>query len=255
MNAPPPPPLNFKENCLSRVHIEENRPAETCERLGAHLFVGEGLLQEQVQELKPAQVGARAFPSDDVTRFLVFQNPMFMPAYVYCYFQFRGWFNPKEFSPDDLAMRATGFSVLGTELTGYTDWLKTKDGVHCAARVKESSNIGVIDIAKELQGKKALVALNPVGAANVTSSYDSIMRDLWLTMNHERIHVLQANCKSINQQSHLLWKVLSKEERAKMIETHGNYDWTKSEVAARENLAYKFEDKSDDLLELAKDCK
>jgi hypothetical protein len=195
--------MNFIENCLSRIHIEENRPQEICERMGAHLFEGEGLNEEQVQEMRPSAVGARSFPSDKDTRFLVFQNPLFMPSYVYCYFQFRGWFNPKEFSPDDLAMRATGFSVLGTELKGYKEWLKSKDGAACSARVKESTKVGVIDLESELKGKKGIVALNPVGAASVTSTYDSVMRTLWLTMNHERIHILQATCDVMNQKSHL----------------------------------------------------
>jgi hypothetical protein len=174
LTAPALAQNSFVEHCLSRIHIEENRPAETCSRLNEHLFLDK---QSKLQTISAQQLGAPTYPSDNSTRMLVVQNPQQIASYGYCYFQFKEWFDPKTFSPDDFAMRVSGIAIVRKELNGFDKWLKSLQGRRCLQKIQRSTNLNATPLTKLLENKEALGYLE---------SRRRRQRDLYVRPCHER---------------------------------------------------------------------
>ena len=209
---------------------------------------------EENPPLAPAAIGAPPLPVDSTTKIIAVSNPRFLSHLAYCYFEFRGWFDPKSLSPEEFAAAATGFAILQGEVYGYADWLQSAAGASCRERVKAFTANEPDDLTGTMKDITALIALNPLAALKAGRSLEDIRNEAQLTLNHERIHVLQVLCPALDSLASRQWKELPPSGREEMKRRYPAYDWANPVVAARENLALRYETHPRDVLSLAPGC-
>lgn len=211
--------------------------------------------RNSIQRFGPALVQAPILPIDKKVDFVLFYDPSALSAYAYCYFAFRGWFNPKELSPEQIALSASGFSILKSELKGYQSWLASDAGQRCVSSVHDSVHLQVVDLEREMGNHVSIVAFNPIGAIRSDDGLQAVEHEAWLTVNHERIHAIHVTCPEVDKFANQHWDSLSKTEREKIKEGHLSYDWSNRTVAVREALAYLLEDNPVKVLDYVGSCR
>lgn len=246
---------SFYAKCLEQVEFN-NLNSIYCKKLMRQFPIlqsSKDVLAVTAEQIK----GAVSLPIDDEVTILLTLNPDFLAHLSYCYFQFRGWFDPKELGPSDLSRVASGLAILREELDGYDNWLGSKDGVKCQERVE--SNVMIHDPLKFsfndiFEHSAALIAINPLVEIQSGRSVEEVIKQMALTLNHERIHILQALCPELDKYAHHLWENLSSNEKERVIENYPVYDWSNPLIAAREYLALKYENDLDSLRPLFTTC-
>jgi len=110
------------------------------------------------------------------------------------------------------------------------------------------------DLTSIFHDHESLIAINPVAAIQTGRGVEDVKNEALLTINHERIHVLQSLCKKLNQIAVKMWSSLPNAKKEKMKKKFPAYDWSNPVVAARENLAFNYETKPLEVLRLV-NCK
>jgi hypothetical protein len=209
------------------------------------MFAEQQGAKNAVTIISPVDVGAPALAVDSKVQFLVFNDPNYLAGMAYCYFAFRGWIDAEKFSPDDIVLASSGFSILNEDIASYKKWLEANaSGKKCRARVEKESGVPVTDLAAALKGYAAIVGINPL--ASVKSGklgFEPIHDEMRLTVNHERIHAYQVLCPNLEAWGQKKWKELPAEEQAKFPLVYPSYNWKDLKVAGREYVAYSFEGK------------
>lgn len=208
-----------------------------------------------MQPIEPATVNSPALPIDKHVRFIMFYDPSYLSRFGYCYFAFRGWFDPNQTSPKQLALAASGFAILKSELRGYQEWLRSEPGKQCEKAVFQFSGAMPIDIAAEMAGKISIIGFNPVGAIRSDGGIAPVLDEARLTINHERIHAIHVSCPEVNSVAEKHWSDLSAKDKKKLKEGHLSYDWTNQTVAVREAFAYFLEEEPTKVLSYIVNCK
>ena len=240
---------DFVASCTRQAKEKKAEPT-ICVPISEMFFHSE----EIVSMLEPGDIGAPILPVDKKAKIIAIAKPTYVARLAYCYFQFRKWFDPKTLSPEQLALSASGFAILSDEIAGYREWLQSQSGQECIARVKSYSGEGIVDIDMELKGYVSLIAINPIASIQENGGKEAVKQDALQTINHERIHVLQATCSDLNIVATNLWNQLPAFAKDEMKNKYPAYDWNNSVVAIRENLALKYEMKPLEVLALAKNC-
>lgn len=243
----------FLNRCNERLEQEnyvKNAESKLCEQLRTKFFQGWG----PIQQISPQTVEAPPLPIDSKVRFIAFYNPDYLAAFAYCYFVFRGWFDPEKISPDKLALSASGFTIMKDELVGYDSWLNSHSGEGCRFRLKDETGLAPMDLAKEIGAAIAVIAINPVGAIRSDGGMQPLLREARLTMNHERIHAIHVNCPSVDKAASEHWTSLDVKARDALKVGHLDYDWNNPKIAIREAFAYAFEDNPAKVLEYTGNC-
>jgi hypothetical protein len=207
--------------------------------------------------ITPAQVGAPPSPLDGKIQFFMFNDPNYLSGIAYCYFVYRNWISSSEISPDALAMSASGFSILNEDIPAYLKWLKTQAaGQKCKARVEKEAEVTVADLELSLAGRVALIGLNPYASIQTPdSSVESVLSDMKLTINHERIHAYQVACPEFEKWSIKEWEKLPTAKKNEYIKKYPSYTWSLPKVAGREYVAFLFESTPEKITDHVKNCK
>lgn len=204
-------------------------------------------------ELRLDAFGAPALPSDAVTQMRLYQDPRVFVASGYCYFSSRGWID-ENMTPGLFGKFVVGFSVVAGETTEYAKWIATPAGLACKKLVEKETGEAVPDFADVLRDKRAWVALNPVALLHGKAKLEEITKEAALTLNHERIHVLQGVCPEFQEWSALDWEAVKEPERAKIRAQHPSYAWEDPEIGAREYVAFRFEKNPREILKYLGGC-
>jgi hypothetical protein len=208
-----------------------------------------------VQESSAHDFMVADFPTDLKTLFLTMYNPNFTAAFGYCYFVSRGVIDENARKPTAFGKGVHGFAILSSELAAYDDWLKTDNGVICRQDVANSTGLPLADLKGKLKGKFGMVVLNPMGMAVPNAELQAVMNNIKLTLNHERIHLLQTACPDVHDFALELLTKSDPLKKADLKKQYPNYNWENPRVALREFLAYTYEKDPAPLLDIAKRCK
>jgi hypothetical protein len=203
-----------------------------------------------VQEFSPPDFKAVDYPTDSGTVFLNVYAPKFTAAMGYCYFVAKGRVDAKKNDPPDFAGHVAGFAILSSELPAYEAWLETAAGETCRRDVDRSVGLPVVDLKEQLRNKPGMVVLNPLGLASTKADLNDAMEEMRLTLNHERIHILQTACPAADDFAKEAWDRLDPGKKADFQKR-----WDDQRVVLREFLAYTYENDPTPLLDSAKGCK
>ena len=241
---------------LCKVTLKDNAKAlPVCETIYQKFF--EKNNSSDIINITPSDVGASASPLDSKIQFFIFNDPNFVSGMAYCYFAYRNWITTNNTSPDALAMSASGFSILNEEIGPYQKWLSTSfEGKKCKAAVEKESVVSVSNLENNLKGKVALIGLNPyalISSPDVTS--ESVMKEMTLTLNHERIHAFQVACPEFEKWSIKEWEKLPFATKNIYIKKYPSYTWSIPKVAGREYIAFLYENKPSVINEHINKCK
>jgi hypothetical protein len=98
--------------------------------------------------------------------------------------------------------------------------------------------------------------VNPFASVQTpNSTIESVLKDLELTLNHERIHAYQAACPEFEKWSLAEWTKLPFKEKSEYIKKYPTYTWSIPKVAGREYVGYLLESNPNRVSELVKGCK
>lgn len=227
---------------------------KTCQDIQA-IFFAKGS-REKSSLFKPQQVGAPAEKIDKKIQYVVFNDPNLFPAVAYCYFVFRGWLNPAEITPDVFASRASGFSILHENLAGYKKWIdQDPQGKSCKKLIEEQMQENIFDLQASLSGYAAFIGINPYASVkNHGSNLSAVKEDFKLTVVHERIHAYQVQCKSLDEWGQHEWQKAPAETKNLFKEKYPSYNWDDPKVAAREFVAFSYENNPQDLKKHLGNC-
>ena len=231
---------NFYNLC--KVTLQNNSKAlPVCETVYQKFFVKNNT--SDIVNIQPSDVGAPASPIDSKVQYFIFNDPNFVSGMAYCYFVYRNWISPTAVTPDALAMSASGFSILNEEIPAYQKWLITAaEGKKCKGTVEREAEVSVANLETALKGKVALIGLNPYALINSPdATSDSVMKEMALTVNHERIHAYQVACPEFEKWSIKEWEKLPFGTKNAYIKKYPSYTWSILKVAGREYIAFLYE--------------
>ena len=245
---------NFYNLC--KVTLQNNSSAlPVCESIYQKFFVKNNTLD--LVNITPTDVGAPASSIDKKIQFFIFNDPNFVSGMAYCYFAYRNWITTNTTTPDSLGMSASGFSILNEEIKPYQKWLITSvEGKKCKAKVEKESQVSVANLETALKGSVALIGLNPYALINSPDvTKESVMKEMTLTLNHERIHAFQVACPEFEKWSIKQWEKLPFVTKNTYIKKYPSYTWSIPKVAGREYVAFLYEDKLSSINEHISKCK
>jgi hypothetical protein len=238
-----PPSSLFKDLCPL---LYESK-AELCAQVQDYFFNVSFLKAPSPAEVNlypvsNAVLGVGDSPTDKATEYRSVEDPNKMAAFAYCYFTFRKWLLPS-ITPDQMGTMGSGFSIIKSETAGYSGWLKTPEGRKCVQKVKSESEEDVVDLEKFFGAeKKALLFVNPLAVIPLADNIGQFKSEIKKLVDHERIHVVQGLCKSIDQWSESMWARLKPEEKTGFEKTYPGYKWNDTKIAGRESVAYTYEE-------------
>ncbi|MBY0413801.1 MAG: hypothetical protein K2Q18_06535, partial [Bdellovibrionales bacterium] len=159
--------------------------------------------------------------------------------------------------PDALVTSASGFSILNEYIPAYKKWLATSSaGKSCKTRVEKEAEVSVADLEISLAGRVALIGLNPYASIQTPdSTAESVLQEMKLTVNHERIHAFQVACPEFEKWSIKEWEKLPFAKKNEYIKKYPSYTWSLPKVAGREYIAFLYESTPEKISEHVKSCK
>jgi hypothetical protein len=254
VKAPAGSEADFLNLCKTTLK-DQPQSLPLCETIHKKFFSENKTLD--LVKVTPKEVGAPASPLDDKIQFFMFNDPNYLSGIAYCYFVYRNWISSSETGPDALAMTASGFSILNEDIPAYQKWIKSSsEGKKCKARVEKESEVSVADLEISLAGRVALIGLNPYASIqNPNSTAESVMDEMKLTVNHERIHAYQVACPEFEKWSIKEWEKLPFATKNEYIKKYPSYTWSLSKVAGREYIAFLYEKTPEKIGEHVKNCK
>jgi len=212
--------------------------------------------EKSLAEFSPKDVGSPSQKIDKEIRFVAFQDASGAAALSYCYFVFKGTIDPSKIQPMDLSLASSGFSISSADVGAYANWVASKpEGQRCKVAVEEQTGYALPDAEKEIQGKLALVAVNPLAALNGGFvEMKTLIKEMQLSLNHARVIAHMQRCPVIEAWGQKQWLSMSEEDR-KIIRTKlSAYRWDDIQVAGRQYAAFMFENDPNQILTLAKGC-
>lgn len=245
---------DFLSICKVRLkNLPESLPL--CEKIHQKFFIDNKA--GDIATVTPSLVGAPVLAIDEKIQFFIFNDPNYLSGIAYCYFVYRNWISPSEVGPDALGSSASGFSILNEDLKNYQKWIDSAvEGKKCKAKVESESEVSVANLEISLKGKVALIGLNPYASiqeAGVTT--ESVLKDMILTINHERIHAYQVACPAFERWSLSEWEKLPVAKKNEYIKKYPSYTWSIPKIAGREYIGFLYENSPEKISEHVKDCK
>lgn len=226
-----------------------------CETIHQKFFLANKT--QDIAPVLPSQVGAPDSPIDSKIQFFIFNDPNYLSGIAYCYFVYRNWIGAGEIGPDQLAMSASGFSILNEDIKEYKKWLSTQTaGKACKARVEKEAQVTVADLELSLKGRVALIGLNPYASIHTPGvTAESVIKEMALTINHERIHAYQVACPEFEKWSIKEWEKLPSSKKNEYVKKYPSYTWSIPKIAGREYIGFLYESTPEKITEHVKNCK
>ena len=248
------PASDFNSLCKATLQHKPNS-LPLCEVIHQKFFINNKT--QDIAGVKPSDVNAPASPLDSRIQFFIFNDPNYLAGVAYCYFVYRNWISPTEVSPDTLAQSASGFSILNEDLKLYQNWITTKpEGQKCKVRVEKEAEVSLANLETLLRDKVALIGLNPYASIQIENpTANTVMDEMKLTINHERIHAFQVACPEFEKWSIKEWEKLPFAKKNEYIKKYPSYTWSISKVAGREYIAFLLESTPEKISEHVKSCK
>lgn len=247
-------PSDFLSLCKATL---QNKPKSLplCENIHKKFFIANKT--QDIAMIKPSDVNAPSSPLDDKIQFFMFNDPNYLSGIAYCYFVHRNWISSGQTGPDTLASSASGFSILNEEIPAYKKWLSTSvEGKKCKERVEKEAGVSVGDLELSLKGRVALIGLNPYASIqNPDPTEESVLNDMKLTINHERIHAYQVACPKFEKWSIKEWENLPTAKKNDYIKKYPSYTWSLPKVAGREYIAFLLENEPEKIGKYIEGCK
>lgn len=248
------PTSDFLSLCKATL---SSKPASLplCETVNQKLFAKN--TTADIAAISPAELNAPSTPLDSKIQFIAFNDPNYLAGIAYCYFVFRNWISPTAVSPDALGMTASGFSILNEDLKNYQTWITTSvEGKKCKAQVEKEAEVTVVNLEDSFKGKVALIGLNPYAAIhNDNATAESVLAEMTMTINHERIHAYQVACPDFEKWSIKEWEKLPAPKKIEYTKKYQSYNWSIPKIAGREYIAFLYEGTPDKITEHVKNCK
>ncbi len=241
---------------LCKATLQNNQASlPLCEKIHQKFFINNKT--NDIATVSPADVGAPTSPIDSKVQFFIFNDPNYLSGFAYCYFVYRNWISSSEISPDALGMSASGFSILNEDIDKYQKWLGTSaEGKKCKTRVEKEAEVSVTNLELSLKDRVALIGLNPFASLqNPNPTYESVVDEMKLTINHERVHAYQVMCPEFEKWSIKEWEKLPVATKNQYIKKYPSYTWSIPKIAGREYIAFLFEGEPSKITEHVKSCK
>lgn len=185
------------------------------------------------------QVDAPKMHFDQQTEIRLYNSATEITRDSYCYFIFKKYLGDGSIDPKTFGEVVSGFSILANEIPLYRAWLKSNLGASCDERVAKA--IGEPSSDLQFLNGKSLVALYPLGAFQPGMNLNELKHEVVLTLNHERIHVLENYCPAFTAYQEDYFSQADQHEIEELAERFPSYDWNDPVVAAKEYMAFKFE--------------
>lgn len=211
-----------------------------------------------IASVSPVDVNAPFSPIDYKIQYFIFNDPNYLSGMAYCYFVFRSWISSSTMGPDTLATHASGFSILNEDILEYKKWLQSSvAGKSCKALVEKESEVSVADLEAALKGKVALIGLNPYATINTNENptVESVLNEMKLTINHERIHAFHVACPEFEKWSIKEWEKLPASKKNEYIKKYPSYTWSIPKIAGREYIGFLYEGTPEKVTEHITNCK
>lgn len=190
-------------------------------------------------QIEATDVSSPTMHYDDHTVIRLYDSANAITRDSYCYFIFKKYLGDGSIDPKTFGEVVSGFSILAKEIPTYRAWLKSNLGASCDQRVKSAIGVSSSDLTF-LEGK-SLVALYPLGAFQPGMTIDALKMEVAITLNHERIHLLENYCQGFESYQDDYYAQANPQEIAQMAEKFPSYDWSDPVVAAKEFMAFTFE--------------
>jgi hypothetical protein len=254
MAQDPNPKSDFLSLCKTTLATKP-QSLPLCEAVNQKLFSKNAT--SDIAAITPSDLSAPTTPIDSKIQFIAFNDPNYLSGIAYCYFVFRNWISPTAVSPDALGMSASGFSILNEDLKKYQTWVTTSvEGKKCKASVEKEAQVSVVNLEESFKGKVALIGLNPYAAIHAeNATAESVLSEMKLTINHERIHAYQVACPDFEKWSIKEWESLPGAKKNEYVKKYQSYNWSIPKIAGREYIAFLYESTPDKITEYVKNCK
>lgn len=229
------------QTCFEKLKNWQNVDAsKICQDFGnAFPFKGD------VTEISASEVNSPAMQFDKDTEIRLYHSAKEITTDAYCYFTFKKYLGDGSIDPKTFGEVISGFSILAQDLPTYQSWIKSNLGSSCVQRVQADVGTTPSDLSS-LKGK-SLVALFPLGAFQPGMSLDDLKKEITVTLNHERIHLLENYCMGFEDLQNDFYQNADPQEVLAYSQKFPSYDWNDSTIAAKEYMAFKFEDRPLDL--------
>lgn len=248
------PVSDFQSLCKATLQNQPNS-LPLCEKIHQKFFINNKT--NDIAAISPSDVGAPASAIDSKVQFFIYNDPNFLSGMAYCYFVYRNWISSAEISPDALAMSASGFSILNEDIKKYQSWLTSStEGKKCKTRVEKEAEVSVSNLELSLKDRVAIIGLNPYASIqNPNPTYESVVDEMKLTINHERIHAYQVACPEFEKWSIKEWEKLPVATKNVYIKKYPSYTWSIPKIAGREYIGFLYEGTPEKIGEHIKNCK
>jgi hypothetical protein len=159
---------------------------------------------------------------------------------AYCYSVFQKSAGYGAIPIDQFAFATLSATIDRSQIEKYRAWLDDKEGEACGKLVNMFSKGEPDRFDGKPEKRKFLLVINPLGALG--GGLDKLKSFLATDINHERLHIIFAENKSVQRVVRQEWKRLSPTEKTNFKLTHPQYDFTDEDTVLREYFAYSNQD-------------
>lgn len=245
---------DFKAACQNLAQVRGYKTG-ICEQVHLKFFskIPPG---KSLAEFSPKDLGAPQQKIDSKIRFVIFNDANGASALSYCYFVFKGAIDTQSILPTDLNLASSGFSISGTDVGAYENWIETTEaGKICKTKVEQDSGYALPSATKELGTHLALVGVNPLAALNGGFvDMKTLNKEMQLSLNHGRIYAYIQACPKLEAWGQKQWLSMSEQDRKVIRSKLTAYKWDDVQVAGRQYIAFTFERDPNQVLSLTKGC-
>jgi len=241
---------------LCKVSFPRNLKNEKlCQSINQKFF--SNVKSVDIATFKPTDFNVPPLSIDSKIQYIAFNDPNYVAALAYCYFNFRGWISSDSLTPDKFGTIVSGLSILNEQINEYQEWItKNPKGINCKKKVEQESEFPLVNLANSLKNSVGIIGINPYALITQKDQIDiaAIYTEIRTTIVHERIHAYHVICPEFEKWSINEWQKLNPKAKKEYREKYPSYDWSNIKVAGREYSAYLLEIKENQIAPLIKNC-
>jgi hypothetical protein len=180
-------------------------------------------------------------PIDKQIKYYEVSNPESFIHNAYCYFIFQKVARFDTLPIDQFAYAAQGASMSAAKVGEYRSWLdKSSEGQICSKLVNVFTGTEPSRYENLFGDKSFILIVNPI--ASLTGGLGELKPTMKVNVNHERLHVIFSEDKSVQEKTRKEWQSLSAEDQEAFKKQHGSYDFGDEMTLLREYFSYTRQD-------------